>query len=200
MPQEYLPTIPHPFLKRPFFAKRDSFRAISENGNISVIRKYGEFRENGTIRRFYRQGWARIGFSPSLKKIRANIRYWEAKVLLSRPGARILKGRAGLRSGVTCRGITCREISFWRTFSRELPGNGYFSQNFSMSERKIRESIIGKVEPSYSRFAMNARRPEGRPAAGSIRWNDRMSLFVFGLNFIDRPEHDQSGPGFQSRL
>jgi hypothetical protein len=42
------------FLNQPYFAKKSSFWTIPENGNISVIRKSGEFGENGAMRRFYR--------------------------------------------------------------------------------------------------------------------------------------------------
>jgi hypothetical protein len=61
--------------------------------------KSGELGENGTMRRFPGQDWARMGISPSWKKIRANRAYWEAKVLMSPPTAQILKGKAVL--GVT---------------------------------------------------------------------------------------------------
>jgi hypothetical protein len=66
---------------------------------ISLNEKSGELGEKGTMRRFYRQDWARIGFFTTWHKIRANTRNWEAKVLLSPAGARIVKGRAVL--GVT---------------------------------------------------------------------------------------------------
>jgi hypothetical protein len=46
--------------------------------------KSGQFRNKGTIRRFPGTYHDPIGILPAWKKIRANIRYWTAKVLLSR--------------------------------------------------------------------------------------------------------------------
>jgi hypothetical protein len=111
---------PLPFQKWPFFAKRGPFRAIPETGIISLNEKSGELGENGTMRRFYWQDWARMEILTTWHKIRANTRNWEAKVLLSPAGARILKG--GVVLGVTTEADDGGILAF--TWQKKLKTSG----------------------------------------------------------------------------
>jgi hypothetical protein len=65
-----------------------------------VSLKSGEFSENGTMRRFPGPYRIPFGFFTTWKKIRANRRNWEAKVLQRPTGARIQKGGTVLGSPV----------------------------------------------------------------------------------------------------
>jgi len=66
--------------------------------SLSAIQKSGEFRKNGTMKRFFPAYRARIEISSSLYKIRANTRNWEAEVLLRLTRAQDRERRAVLES------------------------------------------------------------------------------------------------------
>jgi hypothetical protein len=69
----------------------------------------------------------RLDFFTSEKKIKANIRYWEAKVLLSHTGAPILKGRPVLGvSGMTVRECPTQEetLRYLRSHDRDRRRGG----------------------------------------------------------------------------
>jgi hypothetical protein len=65
-----------------------------------INRKYGEFRKNGTMRRFPGPYRVPSDFFTTVKKIRANRRNWKAKVLQSRAGPEIVNEGAVLGSPV----------------------------------------------------------------------------------------------------
>jgi hypothetical protein len=85
-----------------------------------------------------------LDFSTPEKKIRANIRYWEAKVLLRRIGAQDREKKGGLGSteiGVFCDpGTTLSEMC--DLFYRKFPGRIFLKKN--AIARKFRVRFISK--------------------------------------------------------
>jgi hypothetical protein len=63
--------------------------------------KYGEFRKNGTIRRFPGPYHAPTGILPAWKKIRANIRYWTGDLFSNGLWRAEMERRAVLGIGLT---------------------------------------------------------------------------------------------------